>query len=129
MDFTQFLNESKWRQLKLKPSDVEVKEDGRTLIRTPEGMRLRLTIKITKFKYKYKYKYRVSFTDHLWDKSGYFFLDRMFNFDETSFHDEVPFEVDEQYQKFFKNAKLNVDYNVYVKDSDIYNLNKEFFTV
>lgn len=125
MDFTYFLNESKWRQLKLKPSDVEVKEDGRTLIRTPEGMYHRLTIKITKFKRKFK----VSFTDHLWDKGGYFFLDNKFNFDETSFADEVPFEVDEQYQKFFKNAKLNVDYNVYVKDSDIHNLNKEFFTV
>lgn len=123
MDFTKFLNESKWKQLK--PSDVEVKEDGRTLIRTPEGMYHRLTIKITKFKRKYK----VSFIDHLWDKGGYFFLDNKFNFDETSFADEVPFEVDEQYQKFFKNAKLNVDYNVYVKDSDIHNLNKEFFTV
>lgn len=125
MDFTYFLNESKWRQLKLKPSDVEVKEDGRTLIRTPEGMYHRLTIKITKFKRKYK----VSFIDHLWDKGGYFFLDNKFNFGKTSFADEVPFEVDEQYQKFFKNAKLNVDYNVYVKDSDIHNLNKEFFTV
>lgn len=125
MDFTYFLNESKWRQLKLKPSDVEVKEDGRTLIRAPEGMYLRLTIKITKFKDKYK----VSFTDHLWDKGGYFFLDKMFNFDETSFHDEVPFDVDEQYQKFFKSAKLNEFYNVYVKKNDIYNLNKDFFTV
>lgn len=123
MDFTKFLNESKWKQLK--PSDVEVKEDGRTLIRTPEGMHHRLTIIITKFKDKYK----VSFTDHLWDKGGYFFLDKMFNFDETSFHDEVPFEVDEQYQKFFKSAKLNADYNVYVKKNDIYNLNKDFFTV
>lgn len=123
MDFTKFLNESKWKQLK--PSDVEVKEDGRTLIRAPEGMHLRLTIIITKFKDKYK----VSFTDHLWDKGGYFFLDKMFNFDETSFADEVPFDVDEQYQKFFKSAKLNAAYNVYVKNSDIYNLNKEFFTV
>ena len=123
MDFTKFLNESKWKQLK--PSDVEVKEDGRTLIQAPEGMHLRLTIIITKFKDKYK----VSFTDHLWDKYGYFFLDKMFNFDETSFADEVPFDVDEQYQKFFKSAKLNATYNVYVKNSDIYNLNKEFFTV
>lgn len=123
MDFTKFLNESKWKQLK--PSDVEVKEDGRTLIHAPEGMHLRLTIIITKFKDKYK----VSFTDHLWDKGGYFFLDKMFNFDETSFADEVPFDVDEQYQKFFKSAKLNATYNVYVKNSDIYNLNKEFFTV
>lgn len=123
MDFTKFLNESKWKQLKL--SDVEVEEDGRTFIQAPEGMHHRLTIIITKFKDKYK----VSFTDHLWDKGGYFFLDKMFNFDETSFADEVPFDVDEQYQKFFKSAKLNAAYNVYVKKSDIYNLNKEFFTV
>ena len=39
MDFTKFLNESKWKQLK--PSDVEVKEDGRTLIQAPEGMHRR----------------------------------------------------------------------------------------
>lgn len=123
MDFTKFLNESKWKQLK--PSDVEVKEDGRTLIRAPKGMYLRLTIIIT----KYKDKYSVSFTDHLWEKYGYFFLDKMFNFDEESYHDDVPFDVDEQYQKFFKSAKLNAAYNVYVKNSDIYNLNKEFFTV
>lgn len=123
MNFTKFLNESKWKQLK--PSDVEVKEDGRTLIQAPEGMRLRLTIIITKFKDKYK----VSFADHLWDKGGYFFLDKMFNFDETSFADDVPFVVDEHYQKFFKSAKLNAAYNVYVKNSDVYNLNKEFFTV
>ena len=38
----------------------------------------RLTIKITKFKDKYK----VSFIDNHWDKNGYFFLDKMFNFDE-----------------------------------------------
>lgn len=123
MDFTQFLNESKWKQLK--PSDLEVKKDGRTLIRAPEGMRLRLTINITKFRDKYK----VSFIDHVWDKYGYFFLDKMFNFDETSYHDVVPFKFDEQYQKFFKSAKLNEFYNVYVKNSDIYNLNKEFYTV
>lgn len=123
MDFTKFLNESKWKQLK--PSDVEVKVGGRTLIRAPKGMYLRLTIIITKFKDKYK----VSFTDHLWDKGGYFFLDKMFNFDETSFADEVPFDVDEQYQKFFKSAKLNEVYYVYVKNSDIHNLNKDFFTV
>lgn len=123
MDFTKFLNESKWKQLN--PSDVKVKEDGRILIHAPEGMRHRLTIIITKFKDKYK----VSFTDHLWDKGGYFFLDKMFNFDEESHHDEVPFDIDEQYQKFFKSAKLNAAYNVYVKNSDIYNLNKEFFTV
>ena len=123
MDFTKFLNESKWKQLK--PSDVKVKEDGRTLIQTPEGMHLRLTIIITKFKDEYK----VSFTDHLWDKGGYFFLDKDFNFDELSHHDNIPFDVDEQYQKFFKSAKLNAAYNVYVKNSDIYNLNKEFFTV
>ena len=104
---------------------MEVKEDGRTLIRAPEGMYQRLTIIITKFKDKYS----VSFTDHLWEKYGYFFLDKMFNFDEESYHDEVPFDVDEQYQKFFKSAKLNAAYNVYVKNSDIYNLNKEFFTV
>ena len=123
MDFTKFLNESKWKQLK--PSDVEVKEDGRTLIRTPKGMYQRLTIIITKFKDKYS----VSFTDHLWEKYGYFFLDKMFNFDEESYHDDVPFDVDEQYQKFFKSAKLNAAYNVYVKNSDIYNLNKDFYTV
>ena len=123
MDFTKFLNESKWKQLN--PSDVEVKKDGRTLIRTPKGMYQRLTIIITKFKDKYS----VSFTDHLWEKYGYFFLDKMFNFDEESYHDDVPFDVDEQYQKFFKSAKLNAAYNVYVKNSDIYNLNKEFFTV
>ena len=123
MDFTQFLNESKWKQLN--PSDVEVKEGGRTLIQAPKGMYQRLTIIITKFKDKYS----VSFTDHLWEKYGYFFLDKMFNFDEESYHDEVPFDIDEQYQKFFKSAKLNAAYNVYVKNSDIYNLNKEFFTV
>lgn len=123
MDFTKFLNESKWKQLN--PSDVEVKEDGRTLIQTPEGMYLRLKIKITKF----RDKYQVSFIDNYWDKTGYFFLDKMFNFDETSYHDEVPFVVDEQYQKFFKFSKLNAIYNVYVKNSDIHNLNKEFFTV
>ena len=123
MNFTKFLNESKWKQLN--PSDVEVKEGGRTLIRAPKGMYKRLTIKITKF----KDKYQVSFTDHLWDKGGYFFLDKMFNFDETSFADEVPFVVDEHYQKFFKSAKLNAAYNVYVKNSDIHNLNKDFFTV
>ena len=100
MDFTKFLNESKWKQLK--PSDVKVKEDGRTLIRAPEGTRLRLKIIIT----KYKDKYKVSFTDHLWDKNGYFFLDKMFNFDEVSHHDDVPFVVDEHYQKFFKSAKF-----------------------
>lgn len=123
MDFTKFLNESKWKQLK--PSDVEVKEDGRTLIQAPKGMYLRLKIEITKF----KDKYRVSFIDNYWDRNGYFFLDKMFNFDEESYHDDVPFVVDEQYQKFFKSAKLNAAYNVYVKNSDIYNLNKEFFTV
>ena len=123
MNFTKFLNESKWKQLN--PSDVEVKEGGRTLIRAPKGMYKRLTIKITKFKDKYK----VSFTDRLWDKNGYFFLDKMFNFDEVSHHDDVPFVVDENYQKFFKSAKLNATYYVYVKKSDIYNLNKEFFTV
>ena len=123
MKFKNILNESKWKQLK--PSDVKVKEDGRTLIRAPEGTRLRLTIIIT----KYKDKYKVSFTDHLWDKNGYFFLDKMFNFDEVSHHDDVPFVVDENYQKFFKSAKLNATYYVYVKKSDIYNLNKEFFTV
>ena len=123
MNFTKFLNESKWKQLN--PSDVKVKVDGRTLIRTPKGMYQRLTIIITKFKDKYS----VSFTDHLWEKYGYFFLDKMFNFDEESYHDEVPFDIDEQYHKFFKSAKLNAAYNVYVKNSDIYNLNKEFFTV
>lgn len=123
MNFTKFLNESKWKQLN--PSDVEVKEDGRTLIQAPKGMYQRLTIIITKFKDKYK----VSFTDHLWDKGGYFFLDKMFNFDKTSFADPVPFAVDEHYQKFFKNAKLNKVYYVYVKRCDKYNLNKEFFTV
>lgn len=123
MDFTKFLNESKWKQLN--PSDIEVKEGGRTFIQTPKGMYHRLTIKITKFKDKYK----VSFMDNYWDKGGYFFLDKMFNFDEASFADEVPFDVDEQYQKFFKSAKLNASYNVYVKNSDIYNLNKDFFTV
>lgn len=123
MNFTKFLNESKWKQLK--SSDVEVKEDGRTLIQAPEGMYLRLKIKITKF----RDKYQVSFIDNYWDKTGYFFLDKMFNFDEESHHDEVPFEIDEQYQKFFKSAKLNATYYVYVKNSDIYNLNKEFFTV
>ena len=122
MDFTKFLNESKWKQLK--PSDVEVKEDGRTLIRTPKGMYQRLTIIITKFKDKYS----VSFTDHLWEKYGYFFLDKMFNFDEESYHDEVPFDVDEQYQKFFKNAKLNEVYYVCV-DKNNMNLNKNFYTV
>ena len=123
MDFTKFLNESKWKQLN--PSDVEVKEDGRTLIQTPKGMYQRLKIKITKF----RDKYMVSFIDNYWDKTGYFFLDKMFNFDEESYHDDVPFVVDEQYQKFFKSAKLNAAYNVYVKNSDIYNLNKEFYTV
>ena len=123
MDFTKFLNESKWKQLK--PSDVEVKEDGGTLIRAPKGMYHRLTIKII----KYKDKYMVSFIDNYWDRSGYFFLDKMFNFDGASYHDEVPFDVDEQYQKFFKSAKLNDVYNVYVKNSDIHNLNNEFFTV
>ena len=123
MDFTQFLNESKWKQLN--PSDVEIKVGGRTLIRELEGLYRRLTIKITKF----KDKYRVSFTDHLWDKGGYFFLDKMFDFDETSFADDVPFVVDEHYQKFFKSAKLNEVYYVYVKNSDIHNLNKDFFTV
>ena len=123
MDFTKFLNESKWKQLN--PSDVEVKEGGRTLIRAPKGMYQRLTIKITKFKDKYK----VSFMDNYWDKGGYFFLDKMFNFDEASFHDDVPFVVDEHYQKFFKSAKLNEVYYVYVKNSDIHSLNKDFFTV
>lgn len=123
MKFKNILNESKWKQLN--SSDVEVKEGGRTLIRAPKEMYHRLTIKITKFKDKYK----VSFTDHLWDKGGYFFLDKMFNFDEESHHDDAPFVVDENYQKFFKSAKLYGVYYVYVKKSDIYNLNKEFFTV
>lgn len=123
MDFTKFLNESKWKQLN--PSDVEVKVGGRTLIQAPKGMYQRLTIKITKFKDKYK----VSFIDNYWGKNGYFFLDKMFNFDETSYHDNVPFVVDEHYQKFFKSAKLNEVYYVYVKNSDIHNLNKDFFTV
>lgn len=123
MKFKNILNESKWKQLK--PSDVKVKEDDRTLIRTPEGMYHRLTIKITKF----KDKYRVSFIDNHWDSNGYFFLDKMFNLDEVSHHDDVPFDVDEHYQKFFKSAKLNATYYVYVKKSDIHNLNKEFFTV
>ena len=64
MDFTKFLNESKWKQLN--PSDVEVKVGGRTLIRAPKGMWQRLTIKITKFKDKYK----VSFIDNYWDKTA-----------------------------------------------------------
>lgn len=123
MKFTKFLNESKWKQLN--PSDVEVKVGGRTLIQAPKGMHQRLTIKITKFKDKYK----VSFTDNYWCKNGYFFLDKMFNFDETSHHANIPFVVDEHYQKFFKSAKLDEVYYVYVKNSDIHNLNKDFFTV
>lgn len=123
MKFKHILNESNWKQLN--PSDVKVKEGGRTLIQTPKGMYQRLKIEITKFKDKYK----VSFIDNHWDKNGYFFLDKMFNFDEESHHDDVPFVVDEHYQKFFKSAKLNATYYVYVKNSDIYNLNKDFFTV
>lgn len=123
MNFIEYLNESKWKQLN--PSDVEVKEDGRTLIQTPKGMYHRLTITITKF----KDKYRVSFTDNYWDRNGYFFLDKMFNFDEESYHDAVPFVVDKHYQKFFKSAKLNEVYYVYVKKCDMFNLNNDFFTV
>lgn len=84
----------------------------------------RLTIKITKFKDKYK----VSFIDNYWNKNGYFFLDKDFNFDELSHHDNIPFEVDDQYQKFFKSAKLNEVYYVYV-DKNNMNLNKNFYTV
>lgn len=122
MDFTKFLNESKWKQLKL--SDVEVKEDGRALIQTPKGLYHALTIKLTKFQNGYK----VNFTNHEWDRKGYFFLDKDFNFDELSHHDNIPFEIDDQYQKFFKGAKLNEVYYVYV-DKNNMNLNKNFYTV
>lgn len=122
MDFTKFLNESKWKQLKL--SDVEVEEDGRTFIQTPKGLYHALTIKLTKFQNGYK----VNFTNHEWDRKGYFFLDKDFNFDELSHHDNIPFEVDDQYQKFFKSAKLNEVYYVYV-DKNNMNLNKNFYTV
>lgn len=122
MDFTKFLNESKWNQLKL--SDVEVEEDGRTFIQTPKGLYHALTIKLTKFQNGYK----VNFTNHEWDRKGYFFLDKDFNFDELSHHDNIPFEVDDQYQKFFKSAKLNEVYYVYV-DKNNMNLNKNFYTV
>ena len=37
-------------------------------------------------------------------------------------------EVDDQYQKFFKSAKLNEVYYVYV-DKNNMNLNKNFYTV
>ena len=122
MDFTKFLNESKWNQLKL--SDVEVEEDGRTFIQTPKGLYHALTIKLTKFQNGYK----VNFTNHEWDRKGYFFLDKNFNFDELSHHDNIPFEIDDQYQKFFKSAKLNEVYYVYV-DKNNMNLNKNFYTV
>ena len=122
MDFTKFLNESKWKQLKL--SDVEVEEDGRTFIQTPKGLYHALTIKLIKFQNGYK----VNFTNHEWDRKGYFFLDKDFNFDELSHHDNIPFEIDDQYQKFFKNAKLNEVYYVYV-DKNNMNLNKNFYTV
>ena len=122
MDFTKFLNESKWNQLKL--SDVEVEEDGRTFIQTPKGLYRALTIKLTKFQNGYK----VNFTNHEWDRKGYFFLDKDFNFDELSHHDNIPFEIDDQYQKFFKSAKLNEVYYVYV-DKNNMNLNKNFYTV
>ena len=122
MDFTKFLNESKWNQLKL--SDVEVEEDGRTFIQTPKGLYHTLTIKLTKFQNGYK----VNFTNHEWDRKGYFFLDKDFNFDELSHHDNIPFEIDDQYQKFFKSAKLNEVYYVYV-DKNNMNLNKNFYTV
>ena len=122
MDFTKFLNESKWKQLKL--SDVEVEEDGRTFIQTPKGLYHALTIKLTKFQNGYK----VNFTNHEWDRKGYFFLDKDFNFDELSYHDNIPFEIDDQYQKFFKSAKLNEVYYVYV-DKNNMNLNKNFYTV
>lgn len=122
MDFTKFLNESKWNQLKL--SDVEVEEDGRTFIQTPKGLYHALTIKLTKFQNGYK----VNFTNHEWDRKGYFFLDKDFNFNELSHHDNIPFEVDDQYQKFFKSAKLNEVYYVYV-DKNNMNLNKNFYTV
>ena len=122
MDFTKFLNESKWNQLKL--SDVEVEEDGRTFIQTPKGLYRALTIKLTKFQNGYK----VNFTNHEWDRKGYFFLDKNFNFDELSHHDNIPFEIDDQYQKFFKSAKLNEVYYVYV-DKNNMNLNKNFYTV
>ena len=122
MDFTKFLNESKWDQLKL--SDVEVEEDGRTFIQTPKGLYHALTIKLTKFQNGYK----VNFTNHEWDRKGYFFLDKDFNFDELSHHDNIPFEIDDQYQKFFKSAKLNEVYYVYV-DKNNMNLNKNFYTV
>lgn len=122
MDFTKFLNESKWNQLKL--SDVEVEEDGRTFIQTPKGLFHALTIKLTKFQNGYK----VNFTNHEWDRKGYFFLDKDFNFDELSHHDNIPFEIDDQYQKFFKSAKLNEVYYVYV-DKNNMNLNKNFYTV
>lgn len=122
MDFIKFLNESKWKQLKL--SDVEVEEDGRTFIQTPKGLYHALTIKLTKFQNGYK----VNFTNHEWDRKGYFFLDKDFNFDELSHHDNIPFEVDDQYQKFFKSAKLNEVYYVYV-DKNNMNLNKNFYTV
>lgn len=122
MDFTKFLNESKWKQLKL--SDVEVEEDGRTFIQTPKGLYHALTIKLTKFQNGYK----VNFTNHEWDRKGYFFLDKDFNFDELSHHDNIPFEVDDQYQKFFKSAKLNEVYYVYV-DKNNMSLNKNFYTV
>ena len=122
MDFTKFLNESKWNQLKL--SDVEVEEDGRTFIQTQKGLYHALTIKLTKFQNGYK----VNFTNHEWDRKGYFFLDKDFNFDELSHHDNIPFEIDDQYQKFFKSAKLNEVYYVYV-DKNNMNLNKNFYTV
>ena len=122
ISFREFLNESKWKQLN--PSDVEVKEGGRTLIHAPEGLYHALTIKLTKFQNGYK----VNFTNHEWDRKGYFFLDKDFNFDELSHHDNIPFEVDDQYQKFFKSAKLNEVYYVYV-DKNNMNLNKNFYTV
>ena len=122
ISFREFLNESKWKQLN--PSDVEVKEDGRTFIQTPKGLYHALTIKLTKFQNGYK----VNFTNHEWDRKGYFFLDKDFNFDELSHHDNIPFEVDDQYQKFFKSAKLNEVYYVYV-DKNNMNLNKNFYTV
>ena len=122
ISFREFLNESKWKQLN--PSDVEVEEGGRTFIQTPKGLYHALTIKLTKFQNGYK----VNFTNHEWDRKGYFFLDKDFNFDELSHHDNIPFEVDDQYQKFFKSAKLNEVYYVYV-DKNNMNLNKNFYTV
>ena len=105
-------------------SDVEVEEDGRTFIQTPKGLYHKLTIKLTKFQNGYK----VNFTNHEWDRKGYFFLDKDFNFNELSHHDNIPFEIDDQYQKFFKSVKLNEVYYVYV-DKNNMNLNKNFYTV